>query len=153
MIIYYINFLICHFLYYHKMKKYSTLLCKVFFLFIIFRYNSQSVIKCRSIVCLNFMFPAPNIVQTVKTSPTFRLTVRKLVGPHLKHSNIKFKHTMLRQKANTNCNYFSLEPGFSAFVFASLLSIFLANAQIIGFVADTASKFFFRPKTFKQVSV
>ena len=86
MIIYYINFLICHFLYYHKMKKYSTLLCKVFFLFIIFRYNSQFVIKCLSIVCLNFMFPAPNIVQTVKTSPTFRLTVCKLVGPHLKAS-------------------------------------------------------------------
>ena len=100
-----------------------------------------------------FYVSGPQHRTNCKTSPTFRLTVCKLVGPHLKHSNIKFKHTMLRQKADTNCNYFSLEPGFSAFVFASLLSIFLANAQIIGFVADTASKFFFRPKTFKQVSV
>ena len=89
----------------------------------------------------------PTSLQTVKRNVGEVFTVCTMLGA----GNIKFKHTMLRQKTNTNCNYFSLEPGFSAFVFASLLSIFLANAQIIGFVADTASKFFFRPKTFKQV--
>ena len=118
-----------------------------------FLYIAEFVLKCRNNIYYNFVFSAPNHVQTVKTSYSFSLTVCKLVGPHLKHSNINLKHTLLRQKTNTNCNYFSLEPGFSALLFASLFSIFLAKAQIIGFVADTASRFFFSPRTFKQVSV
>ena len=50
------------------------------------------------------MFPAPNCVQTVKTLLKCRLTVCKLVGPHLKHSNIKLKYTLLRQKNNRDSN-------------------------------------------------
>ena len=44
-------------------------------------------------------------------------------------------------------------PSFKAFnSFADLFIILLAIAQIIGFVAETASKFFFKPNSFKQVS-
>ena len=50
------------------------------------------------------MFSAPNSVQTVQNSAKLRLTVCKLVGPHLKRSNKNLKHALFAKNKTANSN-------------------------------------------------